>query len=163
MIFLTIGTQLPFDRLVRAVDEWRADRPDAEVFGQIADPGETGYRPLNFEWRAMLSPQDFDEMLDRASLIVAHAGMGSIISALMRGAPAIIMPRRAEFKEHRNDHQIATAKRLGERPGVNVAWDEAELPKLLDKLTLETETKEPIGPFAAPSLIEAIRTEIMRP
>jgi UDP-N-acetylglucosamine transferase subunit ALG13 len=47
MIFLTVGTQFPFDRLVRAVDEaFDNGAIDEEVFAQI---GETSYRPRNFE------------------------------------------------------------------------------------------------------------------
>ncbi len=36
MIFVTVGEQLPFDRLVRAVDEWAA-ASGKEVFAQIGN------------------------------------------------------------------------------------------------------------------------------
>ena len=58
MIFLTVGTQLPFDRLVAAVDDWCAARGESDVFGQICDPGPDGYRPKHFEWVADLDPAD---------------------------------------------------------------------------------------------------------
>ena len=35
MIFATVGTQLPFDRLIAAVDRWAGTRPGREVFAQI--------------------------------------------------------------------------------------------------------------------------------
>lgn len=109
MIFLTLGTQLPFDRLVRAVDEWCGARGRDDVFGQIADPGDTGYRPQHFDWVAHLPPEDYTTRFASARLIVAHAGMGSIITAMERGKPIVLMPRRADLGEHRNEHQLATA------------------------------------------------------
>ena len=35
MIFVTVGSQLPFDRLVRAVDDWAAGNGGAAAFAQI--------------------------------------------------------------------------------------------------------------------------------
>ena len=34
MIFVTVGTQGPFDRLVRAVDKWAGMRARADIFAQ---------------------------------------------------------------------------------------------------------------------------------
>ena len=45
MIFVTVGAQLPFDRLVSVVDEWAGSTGRSDVFGQIA----RGKRPRHFE------------------------------------------------------------------------------------------------------------------
>lgn len=161
MIFLTIGTQLPFDRLTKALDEWSAQNPRIDVFGQIADPGDAGYRPKNFKWASSIPPHEFDTMVRRAQVVVAHAGMGSIITALNLGTPIIIMPRKGSLKEHRNDHQIATAKKMQTRKGLHVAWTENDLPRLLQKLTTEATVVENISTFADASLISALRNEIV--
>ena len=55
-------------------------------------------------------------------MIYAHAGMGTILSALKQDKPIIIVPRLASLKEHRNDHQIATAMRMDELGYVYVAY-----------------------------------------
>jgi len=162
MIFLTIGTQLPFDRLTRALDEWCADNPRIEVFGQIAEPGADGYRPKNFKWASTIPPHDFDLQVKRAQVVVAHAGMGSIITALNVGTPIIIMPRKGALKEHRNDHQVATAKKMQAKKGLDVAWTERDLPRLLQKHTTEATVVESISTFAEASLINALRNEIVR-
>ena len=47
MIFATVGTQLPFDRLIVALDQWAASSPDVEVFAQI---GRGEYRPGPITW-----------------------------------------------------------------------------------------------------------------
>ena len=166
-IFLTVGTQLPFDRLVRAVDLWAGANASAEdgdranVFGQIAEPGPGGYLPMNFDWVAHLDPESFEARFAAADLIVAHAGMGSIIGALAapKPKPILILPRRAALGEQRNDHQLATARRFAGRPGVTVCMDEAALGPALDRLLLAAPdpAASTIGTEASPELLGAIR------
>jgi UDP-N-acetylglucosamine transferase subunit ALG13 len=134
VIFLTVGTQLPFDRLVAAVDAWAWARGRDDVFGQISDPGPAGYRPKHFDWVADLDPIAFEARFRAASHIVAHAGMGTIIGALGQGKPLLIVPRRAHLGEQRNDHQFATARRFGTRPGILVAFEAEEVPARIDAL-----------------------------
>ncbi len=66
-----------------------------------------------------------------ADVVIAHAGMGSIISAAEFGKPMVLLPRRGSLRETRNDHQIATAKWLRSKPGIFVADSEDELPTVL--------------------------------
>ncbi len=157
MIFVCVGTQLPFDRLVRAMDGWCAQN-ELKAFAQVADVRPDGYLPKNMAWERFLSPDDWDERFATADLVVAHAGMGTIISALMAGKPIVIMPRKAARQEHRNDHQIATAQRFNDRPGIYVAMDEFELPKALEfAIRQPANDVERLGRYADPSLIETIR------
>lgn len=160
MIFLTVGTQLPFDRLVRSVDEWCAGPERHEVFGQIAQGKGERYTPRHFNWKAFLDPEDIERRFQEADIIVGHAGMGTIISALTYRRPLLVLPRRAEFGEHRNDHQLATASRFGNRPGLYVAADETGISEHLDRMTGQTAAASPdlIAPFADPGLIEAVRS-----
>ena len=94
--------------------------------------------------------------MESAAFVVAHAGMGSILSALSLGKSLVILPRREDLGEHRNDHQRATAERVAERPGVFVAADEAELPGLLDDLSDNARGRAALSPFAETRLIEVI-------
>lgn len=129
MIFVTVGTQLPFDRLLRAVDAWAQRTGRGDVFAQI---GPTEYEPTAIDWRRDLEPEEFTGRLREAELIIAHAGMGTIINALRAGTPLLVMPRRADLGEHRNDHQLATVRELGARGLVHVAADEHELDRMLE-------------------------------
>ena len=98
----------------------------------------------------------FQRQFDRARVVVAHAGTGTMIECMLRGTPVIVMPRSAALHETRNDHQFATARKFATRSGVFVAWDETELPALLDRAaTLAGGTA--IKPHADESLLTALR------
>ena len=125
MIFLTVGTQFPFDRLVRAVDEIVGQGMlDGGVFAQI---GRSSYQPRNFEAVTTLAKEDFDRQIHRSTALISHAGMGSITVALDNHKPLLVMPRRKRYGEVVNDHQVAIAREFGRLGCVLVAQDEQEL------------------------------------
>lgn len=157
MIFLTIGSHEPFDRLVRAVDDWAAAHPGVEIFGQIARVGDAGYRPVHFAWQEVIGPQDYRARCAGAELIIAHAGMGSIITAMELSRPVVIMPRRGHLRETRNDHQWATAMRFAAKPGIFVAADESELAGAIDRARANDGRISEVSRFADSSLTDAIR------
>jgi UDP-N-acetylglucosamine transferase subunit ALG13 len=66
------------------------------------------------------------------------------------------MPRQASLGEHRNDHQLATAKRFAEQGAVAVAFTEQELVDKLDRLQGMQETGC-LAARASPHLISTIR------
>ena len=124
VILVAVGTQFPFDRLVETVDRWAATSGTSDVVAQI---GPSSYVPSAIQAHAFLPPKAFQALLEQADLVIAHCGMGSILSALSHGKPIVVMPRSAAKGEHRNDHQYATAQRFSDQPGVTVAWDETDL------------------------------------
>ena len=129
-IFVTVGTQLPFDRLVGAVDAWAARHPEADVFAQIG----AGIAPCHARHAANVDPQTFARSVAAADVVVAHAGMGTILTALELGKPVLVMPRRAALGEHRNEHQRATVARLAHLEALHVVEQEAEVARALDAL-----------------------------
>jgi UDP-N-acetylglucosamine transferase subunit ALG13 len=159
VIFVTVGTQLPFDRMIAAVDRWAGAHPGCEVFAQV---GPTELVPQHIQFREYITPDECRERMASATAIVAHAGMGTVLSALELGRPLLIVPRRATLGEHRNEHQLATARRFAERGGVAVALDEHDLPARLDELDWLT-AAERIGPYASQRLIGALRMFIDAP
>lgn len=127
MVFLTVGTQQPFDRLVRIVDEV-AGRLDLKVVGQI---GESDYRPSHIKHQAVMLPTDFQKHVAGADIIIAHAGIGTILVAQQHRKPLIIFPRRASFNEQFHDHQLATCAHMENAPGIHVAYTQEDLERLL--------------------------------
>lgn len=156
MIFATVGTQLPFDRLTAAVDDWAGATAGREVFAQI---GPSSLRPCHIEHTRFTSPEECAERMRSSTAIVAHAGMGTILTALEIGKPLLIMPRRAALREHRNDHQLATAERFAAVAGVRVALDETELALKLDEIE-RTAQPPAISPYAPDELVGALRAFI---
>lgn len=156
MIFVTVGTQLPFDRLVMWVDRFAAER-QAAVFAQIGD----GTTPRSSDFARTLDPVAFRAGVESADVVVAHAGIGAILSALEAQTPIIIVPRRADLAEHRNDHQLATARSFLDTPGVSVAHDEATLHDLLSR-RMELRSGSSFRKTASPPLLGAIAEFISR-
>jgi UDP-N-acetylglucosamine transferase subunit ALG13 len=50
-----------------------------------------------------------------ADVVVSHAGVGSTIEALDSGHFPIVVPRRAAFGEHVDDHQVPLAVDVAKR------------------------------------------------
>lgn len=131
MILLTVGTQLPFDRLVRDVDAWAGQWKGRRVVAQV---GNSSFQPRHLSQQPFFDAMELENLFRQADAIVSHAGMGSILSAMKHRKPIIVMPRRADMGEHRNDHQIATAQHLQDRPGIHVAWDSRQLTEALNRI-----------------------------
>jgi UDP-N-acetylglucosamine transferase subunit ALG13 len=152
MIFVTVGSDIPFDRLIRTVDYWAQTRIRPDVFAQI---GLGGWQPEFISFMPMLQPAEFRERLANATIVVGHAGMGTILSALQHTKPILVMPRRGFLGETRNDHQMATARQLLEMGKINAAFDEDELLGFLDRIE-ELTPKEAIQPYANSKLVRAL-------
>jgi len=154
LIFVTVGSQEPFDRLVGAVDEWAAQRDRSDIFAQI---GKATYVPKHMRFTDFLDPLEFKRVVEEARLVVAHAGIGSILSSLELGKPIVVMPRRATFREQRNDHQIATAECFERQGRIIVAYETEALAEKLD-YALTLERSEGIPTQASSQLIHNIRS-----
>lgn len=130
MIFLTIGSWYKgFDRLVRAIDRLKDSKCISEEV--IAQIGRGKYKPKNFHSMDFYSPDEFANILTKARIIIAHAGMGTIIQAVKLSKTVIVVPRKAALGEHFDNHQLITAKQLEAEGRVLVAYEIVELPKKL--------------------------------
>ena len=151
MIFATMGTQIPFDRFLRMLDQVAPLLKGEQIIAQTI-PGH--YKPTNFETVGLIGTELFTRYIESARIIVSHAGMGTIINALTARKPIVVVPRMASLGEHRNEHQLATARRLGEMGFVHVANDATQL---LDALTTDSLQKlRTIADTAPASMVRAI-------
>lgn len=125
MIFLTVGTQFPFDRLVKAIDLLCEEgKLEEEIVAQI---GDSTYKPRNFAAVAALDKRAYDERFRSASAVIGHAGMGTITMALDHGKPLLAMPRLKRYREVVNDHQASLAMKFAALGHILMAKDENEL------------------------------------
>jgi beta-1,4-N-acetylglucosaminyltransferase len=133
MIFLTVGTQFPFDRLVKAVDDLCARGLIREQV--VAQIGDSKYCPRHFEAKTSLDKSAFDRTVEQASALIGHAGMGTITMALEHSKPLLVMPRRKKYGEVVNDHQVVLAIKFEALGHILLARDETELADKIQGLT----------------------------
>lgn len=116
MIFVTVGThEQQFDRLVRAVDELRADETIREpVFVQT---GYCTFEPNHCEHSKFVPFKRMKEMMAQADVVITHGGPSSFIEAMAAGKVPVVVPRRSDLNEHVNDHQVDFVRMVAERQG----------------------------------------------
>ena len=132
MIFLTVGTQFPFDRLVKAVDQAAGlNGFDEKIVAQI---GDSSYCPKNFEAVRSVEKAVFDRYFAEADGIISHAGMGTITMALDHKKPLLVMPRMKKYGEVVNDHQLAIVKKFEQLGYLLVAYSAEEVPEKIKQL-----------------------------
>lgn len=126
MIYVTVGNHdQPFDRLLTAMDRLAAELGEEVVM----QTGVSRYQPQHAKGEPFFPHGKAEEMIRAATVVVAHAGIGTVIACRAHGTPLVICPRRAANGEHFNDHQLEIATELikNPRPGIAVALQESAL------------------------------------
>ena len=106
MIFVILGTQdKKFPRLLDAIqkqiDDGKIDKEEI-----IVQAGSTKYESKNMKILDYMAIDEFEECIEKASLIICHAGVGTILTALKKGKKIIAAARLKQYGEHVNDHQL---------------------------------------------------------
>lgn len=114
MIFVTVGThEQQFNRLVEYMDKW-AKESNEEV---IIQTGFSTYKPKYCKWQKLFSYGEMNRLVNEARIVITHGGPASFISALQVKKIPIVVPRKKEFDEHVNDHQVVFCREVAERMG----------------------------------------------
>ncbi len=105
MIFVTVGSRAyPFDRLFKKLDElYEEGILTEDMFAQV---GTSTYKPKHFDFKDYITPEEFENYINRANIVVSHGASGSIMKALNAGKKVIAVTRLEKYGEHINDHQI---------------------------------------------------------
>jgi UDP-N-acetylglucosamine transferase subunit ALG13 len=119
MIFVTIGTSEPFDRLLRAL-------PAGEE-RLVVQAGRSRVRPEGAEIVDFMGFDAVDRLMREARVIVMHAGVGSVLTAVRNGKVPIVVPRLARHGEAVDDHQVEFARRLNGQGFVRLIEDASAL------------------------------------
>jgi UDP-N-acetylglucosamine transferase subunit ALG13 len=108
MIFVTVGTnEARFDRLLEIVAALDLDEELVIQYGHSSPIGSHNAKLVNF-----LPFERMVETIRRARVVVAHAGVGSIMVALGNGKRPIVVPRRKALGEAVDDHQLQLGRRF---------------------------------------------------
>ena len=137
MIFLTVGSQkFPFDRLIQGVDELKRNHIiEDEIFAQI---GCANYIPKHLQYDRYLSREDFSKKMEECNLLITHAGVGTIMKALLQQKKIIAIPRLAIFGEHVNNHQLMIVRALSDRNHIFYVENLENLAQVMEKSAHET-------------------------
>ncbi|MBZ5486433.1 glycosyl transferase family 28 [Halomonas aquamarina] len=144
MIFITVGTQLPFDRLLEYFADWQSE---AEYKGKVVAQVGQGSRfsSSSMEIYQNLSSDEYYHWFRQAEGIVSHTGMGSILSCLDYGKRGVFLAREYSLSEHRNDHQLDTTKAFENRyPSLAFCTQKEAFHAALDELVRAKD--EPLEP-----------------
>lgn len=152
-VFVTVGAQMPFDRLIKTVDRWAASADGKQI---LAQTGERGTPPSHMRFEPILAPDRFHDEFQAADVVVSHAGMGTILTALQFGKPLLVLPRRYALGETRNDHQVHTAEHFAAKEYITAAMTEEELLEQLERLEQLEPPPLRIGDRASDELITGL-------
>ena len=120
-VVVTLG-MIPGYGFVRLLERMQAILPpDVEVLWQAGSSAAPGLEQVA---RTTLPQAEMQRAMEEADVVVAHAGAGSALAALTAGRVPVLVPRRAAFGEHVDDHQQLIARDLSGR-GLAV-WSEAD-------------------------------------
>jgi UDP-N-acetylglucosamine transferase subunit ALG13 len=128
VIFVTVGTnEAPFDRLLHAVARIETDEE------LLVQHGASRIRPSNSTCLDFMPFEELVEHVRRARAVVTHAGVGSVLVSLTSGKCPIVVPRKPEFGEAVDDHQLVFGRRFAETGLVQLVEEPAGLADMLDR------------------------------
>lgn len=113
MIFITLGSQkFQFNRLLKAVDDLIENGIiQDEVFAQT---WYSDYQPQRYKYSQFLDRNKFEEIEEKAEVMITHGGTGAIIGAVKKGKKVIAVPRLVKYGEHVDNHQMQIIKQFSE-------------------------------------------------
>jgi UDP-N-acetylglucosamine--N-acetylmuramyl-(pentapeptide) pyrophosphoryl-undecaprenol N-acetylglucosamine transferase len=150
LIFVTLGThEQPFDRAIALLAE--AGSAD-ELYIQH---GATPTRPdlIAATWVEYLEWSTLTATMRRAQVVVSHAGVGSMVTAIRAGKKPVVIPRLARWGEHVDDHQLQLALRLAKHDAVLVCGPEDSLGEVV---ALAREGRPAVRPSGLLGLRQAV-------
>ena len=126
MIFVTVGThEQPFNRLIKSIHYLKKDgKINEEV---IIQTGYSTYIPQYCVWQKLYPYQEMLELVKQARIVVTHGGPSSFIMPLQIGKIPIVVPRKHEFNEHVNDHQLYFARAVAEKMKTIIVVEKTDL------------------------------------
>lgn len=114
MIFVTVGThEQPFDRLLRCIDKMIEDEIIKEEV--IIQKGYTDYDLTHCKSYKLIGYDEMQKYISDARIVVTHGGPASFLAPLSLGKIPVVVPRKKEFNEHVNNHQLDFARQVEKR------------------------------------------------
>ncbi len=130
MILVIIGLAYGFERLIKEMDNI-AGRINEKVVMQI---GDTDYNVKNADYFRFIPRNEIEKFCNEARIVVCHAGVGSMLSALKYNKPIIAVPREMRYGEAVDDHQLEIAMEWEKEGRIIAVYDIKKLYNSLLKI-----------------------------
>lgn len=128
MIVVTVGTnEAPFDRLLTAFDGYAGDEQ------LVVQHGPSRIRPAGARCVEFLPYDELAAAIAGARVVVTHAGVGSIMTALANDRRPVVVPRLRAFAEAVDDHQVGLARRLDAAGLVTLVEDPSRVLSVVER------------------------------
>lgn len=105
MILVTLGTQK--EQFTRLLDYIENSNIKEEI---VVQAGHTKYISNKMKIFDFIPYEKMDEYINQASVVITHAGTGSVLMPLKKGKKVIICSRLKKYGEHVDDHQKQLAE-----------------------------------------------------
>lgn len=156
LIFVILGTQdKKFPRLLEAVQrQIDLGNIKEEV---VAQTGSTKFKSKDIKALDYIAVNEFNQYIEKADIIITHAGVGSILTALNKGKRIIAAARLEKYGEHVNNHQLQILENFS-KEGYVIPLNDFEK---LDNVIKKVKTFSP-NPFKSNNkyFIEELEKEI---
>jgi UDP-N-acetylglucosamine transferase subunit ALG13 len=155
VIFVTVGTAEPFDRLVEALD-------DLDPEELVVQCGASRGAPKRARCMPYLSYDELQALVRGARVVITHAGVGTTLTALGLGKRPVLVPRLRRYGEAVDDHQVAFARRLQQEGLAVMVEDVGRLPVVVRKHDGNLPPRRPASKQLASELRELIEAVVSR-
>ena len=135
MILVMLGTQNnSFHRLLEKIEKLLDEGKIKEEV--IIQAGYTKYQPQNEKMKILdfVPKEELEKLQEKASFIITHGGVGSIITSLEKGKKVIAVPRLHEYGEHVNNHQKEIVEKFNKNGNIIGIKSVEELEQALEKI-----------------------------
>jgi len=141
--FVTVGNATqPFDRLLAAVSDAGSKLPRPV----IVQRGVSKFNRPDWLISDYVQMEEFERLIRDSTLLIMHAGAGSIIQAVRARKLPVVMPRRASYGEVIDDHQVEFSEALAAARYVALARGPEQLADAIRRALVPTSTSVCMGP-----------------
>lgn len=134
MIFVTVGThEQQFNRLIEKIDILKRDKllnEDVVI--------QKGYSTYELEYCESHNFLEYDEMqkyIQKARIVITHGGPASFLNVILANKTPIVVPRKLEFDEHVNNHQVDFLMKISDKFNLYPVYNIEDLNEVIAKFT----------------------------
>ncbi len=133
MILVLLGTQEnSFERLLKEIENAIEDGIIKEEV--IVQAGHTNFKSSKMKIMDFISPNELNKYIQKSNYIITHGGVGSILGAIEQNKKVIAIPRKKEFKEHVNNHQMQIVENFNSCGYIIGIQDVEQLQEAIEKV-----------------------------